>query len=264
VTAIEPVHARHPGFLTDLGTVALRAVRLTLRDPEAIIPALIIPVFFFVINLGQLQSFTERGFPGLDFKAFQLPVAIIFAVTGVSRAGSLVIDIQSGYLDRLLVTPLRRVTLLLGLMIADLALVATLSTGVVLMGLAVGVRFTTGVVGALLFIALGGLWGLAFTGFPYAIALKTGSPAAVNSTFLLFFPFAFLTSSYVPEEALTGWLREVARFNPCTYLLGGMRSLVYGGWQWAEIAKGVAAIAGVGAVSMTLALAALRGRVNRA
>ncbi len=259
-----PMRARHPGFVADLATVSLRAVRLTLRDPEAIIPALVIPLFFFVINLGQLQSFTEQGFPGLDFKAFQLPVAIIFAVTGVSRAGSLVIDIQSGYLDRLLVTPLRRLTLLLGLMVADLALVTVLSSGVVVMGFVVGVRFETGLAGIVLFVLLGGLWGLAFTGFPYAIALKTGSPAAVNSSFLLFFPFAFLTSSYVPTEALTGWLREVARFNPCTYLLEGMRSLVYGGWDAASIGKAALAILGVGTLSMSLALAALRGRVRRA
>jgi ABC-2 type transport system permease protein len=132
------------------------------------------------------------------------------------------------------------------------------------MGFVVGVGFDTGIAGIVLFVLLGGLWGLAFTGFPYAIALKTGSPAAVNSSFLLFFPFAFLTSSYVPTEALTGWLREVARFNPCTYLLEGMRSLVYGGWDAAALAKAIAAIAGVGTVSMSLALAALRGRVRRA
>ena len=107
-----------------------------------------------------------------------------------------------------------------------------------------------------------GLWGLAFTGFPYAIALKTGNPAAVNTSFILFFPFAFLTTSFLPQEALSGWLSTVADWNPVTYLLAGMRALILTGWD-DEILEGFAAIAGVGAVSMTLAFMALRGRLKR-
>jgi ABC-2 type transport system permease protein len=257
------IRGRQGGFFNDIAAVALRAVRLTLREPEAIIPAIIIPVFFFAVNIGALQEFTEGAMPGFDFKAFQLPVAIIFAVTGISRASSLVIDIQSGYFDRLLLTPVKRGTLLLGLMVADLALVMALSAGVVLMGLAVGVRFETELLGIALFILLGGLWGIAFTGFPYAIALKTGNPAAVNVSFILFFPFAFLTSAFVPQEALTGWLDTAATYNPVTYLLDGMRSLVTDGWRWGDIGGALAAILGVGVVSFSLAFVALRGRVKR-
>ena len=124
-------------------------------------------------------------------------------------------------------------------------------------------RFETGLAGVLVFIAIGGLWGLAFAGFPYAIALKTGNPAAVNSSFLLFFPFAFLTTAFVPREALTGWLDTIAGYNPVTYLLEGMRSLISEGWQWDEIGKALLAIAAVGAVSMWLCFAALRGRLKR-
>ena len=110
---------------------------------------------------------------------------------------------------------------------------------------------------------LAGLWGLAFTGFPYAIALKTGNPGAVNSSFLLFFPFAFLTTTFLPREALTGWLSTVAGYNPVTYLLEALRSLLSTGWDARALGQGLAAVLGVGAVSMTLALLALRGRVNR-
>ena len=115
----------------------------------------------------------------------------------------------------------------------------------------------------LLFVAMAGLWGLVFTGFPYAIALKTGSPGAVGASFVLFFPFAFLTTATLPQEQLTGWLDTVATFNPMTYLLAALRSLLYGGWQVRPLVEGALAIACVGAVSMSLALAALRGRVAR-
>ena len=256
--------ARSAGIGRDLSSVALRAIRLTWREPEAWVSAIFIPVFFYIVNVGSLQRFVEQGTnSSFSFKAFQLPTAIIFAVTGVSRAGSIVADIQGGYFDRLLLTPLRRITLLLGLMIADLALVIALTVPVVILGLATGVRFATGVPGLLAFMLISGAWGLVFTGFPYAIALKTANASAVNSSFLLFFPFAFLTTAYLPQSALTGWLGTVANYNPVTYLLAGLRAIVMTGWDGATIGKGLLAIAGVGTVSIGLALAALRGRLKQ-
>ncbi|MEL7208408.1 MAG: ABC transporter permease [Actinomycetota bacterium] len=256
------IKARNAGFLHDLATVAGRAIRDIPREPESVIPALIVPLFFFIVNIGALQDLAESQAPGFDFKAFQLPVAIIFAVTGVSRAGTLVTDIQNGYFDRLLATPVSRRALLLGMMLADFVLVVALSIPVVIMGFAVGVRFETGVAGVVVFLLIGGLWGLVFTGFPYAIALKTGSPAAVNSSFILFFPFAFLTTSFLPQEALTGWLSTIADYNPVTYLLAALRSLVSEGWEWRTLAEGLAAVAAVGVLTQTLAFKALKGRVS--
>src|SRR4028118_1407197 len=243
--------ARQAGFWPDLLSVAGRALRAVPREPEALVPALIIPIFFFVVNVGALADISS--FVGVaDFEAFQLPVAIVFAVTGISRASALVTDIQSGYFDRLLVSPVNRYSLLLGLMVADLVLVMALCVPVLVLGFVLGVGFATGPMGVLAFLLLSGLWGLAFTGFPYAIALRTGNPAAgnssfipffpfalpppraappapVNSSFILFFPFAFLTTTFLPQEALTGWLATVADYNPVTYLLAGLRALISSG-----------------------------------
>jgi ABC-2 type transport system permease protein len=243
-------------------SIAIRALRSVPRDAESVYPALIIPVFFFAVNVGALQDFVER-MPGIDYKAFQLPVAIIFAVTGISRAVTLVTDIQTGYFDRLSLTPVSRLALLLGLTVADFALVVVLTIPVIILGFIVGVRFESGPLGLLLFILLSGAWGLAYTGFPYAIALKTGNPAAVNSSFLLFFPFVFLTTVFIPLEAMTGWLATVAVFNPVTWLLEALRSLITVGWDWNAIGRGALSILGVGGLSMTLALLALRGRARR-
>ena len=151
----------------------------------------------------------------------------------------------------------------LGLMVADFALVVALCVPVIALGLLLGVSFGTGPLGLILFVLIGAFWGLAFTGFPYAIALKTANPAAVASSFILFFPFAFLTSSTVPLDALTGWLREIARYNPITYVLEGMRSLSGDTWEWTEIGKAFLAILIVGGVSQTLSLLSLRGRVDK-
>ena len=259
------VRAKPSGFFRDLFTVAGRALRSIPREPETFIPGLFIPAFFFIVNVGALQDLTESvpGAEGFNYREFQLPTAIIFAVTGISRAPGLVTDIQSGYFDRLLLSPARRLPLLLGLMVADFALVVFLCIPVIILGLILGVSFGTGPLGLLLFILIGALWGLAFTGFPYAIALKTANPGAVASSFILFFPFAFLTSSTVPLENLTGWLRTIARFNPITYVLEGMRSLFEDEWDFADIGKALLAVLLLGVVSQALALSALRGRVDR-
>ena len=256
------IQARKAGFVNEVAAVARRAIRSTKRDTESVIPALIIPVFFFIVNVGALQDLAET-LPDLDYKAFQLPVAIIFAVTGISRAVTLVLDIQSGYFDRLSLTPVNRLALLFGLMVADFLLVVALTLPVVALGFIVGVRFESGPVGIIVFILISGVWGLVYTGFPYAIAFKTGNPAAVNTSFLLFFPFAFLTTAFLPKEAMTGWLSAIATYNPVTYLLEALRSLLMVGWDAEALLKGLAAVLGVGVVSMTLALLALRGRTLR-
>ena len=98
--------------------------------------------------------------------------------------------------------------------------------------------------------------------FPYAIALKTGNPAAVNSSFILFFPFAFLTTSFLPQEALTGWMATIADYNPVTYVLAGLRSLITG-WEFRTLAEGLAATLALMVVSFGLASLAMRGRVRR-
>jgi ABC-2 type transport system permease protein len=229
----------------------------------AVVPPVLIALFFFVVNIGTLQHLTERSITGFNYTAFMMATAILLGVTGVSRAPALVLDVENGYFDRLLLTPVRRLAILLGHMVADVAVACALTVPIVILGFALGVHFATGPLGVVVFVLLAALWSLAFSGFGYAIALKTGNPAAVNSAFLLFFPFLFLTSSYVPRTQLTGWLDTVASVNPVTYLLGGLRSLTMQGWQWGDLGQALVAIAVVAVVSMTLCFSALRGRLKQ-
>lgn len=265
-TSLRPstIRPRQAGFVHDVLAIAGRALRAIPRDLTAVIPPIFISLFFFVVNIGTLRHLTQRTVPGLDFNAFMMATAILLGVTGVSRAGSLVLDVANGYFDRLLLTPVRRTAILLGHMVADVTVACALTVPIVILGFVLGVRFEAGPVGVLVFVVLAALWSLAFAGFGYAIALKTGNPAAVNSAFLLFFPFLFLTSSYVPRAQLTGWLRTVAAWNPVTYLLDGLRSLSMQGWEWGDVTKALAAIAVVAGVSMSMCFAALRGRLKQA
>ena len=265
-TTLQPssIRPRQAGFARDVLAIAGRALRALPRDTEAVVPPVFIALFFFLVNIGTLQKLTERNIPGLDYKAFMMATAILLGVTGVSRAGSLVLDVQNGYFDRLLLTPVRRLAILIGHMVADVAVAAALTIPITILGFILGIRFETGPLGVLGFILLASLWSLAFAGFGYAIALKTGNPAAVQTSFLLFFPFLFLTTSYVPRAQLTGWLDTVAAWNPVTYLLGGLRALLMEGWEWTDLGQALVAIAVVGAISMTLCFGALRGRLRQA
>ena len=147
-------------------------------------------------------------------------------------------------------------------MAADVLVIMVLCLPVLAVGYGVGVRFTTGLPGVLAFIGFSALWGLAFTGFPYAVALRTGNPAAVNACFVVFFPLFFLTDAVVPKALLTGWFSTIATYNPVTYLLGALRSLISGGWQLRPLLEGFAALVGLGALGMTLAACGLRARIR--
>ncbi|HWD24400.1 MAG TPA: ABC transporter permease [Acidimicrobiales bacterium] len=259
----DSLRARPAGFVHDVNAIAGRALRAVPRDVPAVIPPVFIALFFFIVNIATLSKLTHSGGAGFSYKAFSMPTAILLGVTGVSRAPALVLDVQDGYLDRLLMTPIRRLAILLGHMVADISVAMALTVPILALGFAIGVRFQTGALGVLAFIALAALWSLAFSGFGYAIALKTGNPAAVNSSFLLFFPFLFLTTSYVPRSQLSGWLNTVAGLNPVTYLLQGLRSLVSQGWQWGDLGKAAIAIAVLASLSMSLCFGALRGRTRQ-
>lgn len=254
------ISGREAGMLRDIVSVAGRALRQIPREPAAVLPAVLVPAFFYAVNLGALEKFAHGAF---DYKAFLLPMAIAFAVTGMSRAPTLVTDIQSGYFDRLCMTPIRRSALLLGMMAADVVVIVALCVPVLGIGFGLGVRFATGAAGVLAFVVFSALWGLVFTGFPYAVALKTGSPAAVSASYVVFFPLFFLSDAVVPKQELTGWMSQIATYNPITYLLGALRSLITTGWQAGSLGEGIAALAGIGVVSMTLALGALRARVKK-
>ena len=258
-----PVVARRSRAAADVSAIAGRALRRVPRELETVIPPIFIALFFFIVNIGTLQHLTQSHLPGFDIKSFMLPTAILLGVTGISRAGSLVLDIQSGYLDRLLLTPVRRLAILVGHLVADVAIATALMVPIVALALGLGVRFRAGPLGVVAFLLLGCAWSLAFAAFGYAIALKTGNPAAVNSSFLLFFPFLFMTSSYVPKGQLSGWLSAVATWNPVTYILEGLRSLVSGGWSGTALGEALLAITAVGVLSFSLCLAALKGRLRR-
>jgi ABC-2 type transport system permease protein len=183
-------------------------------------------------------------------------------VQGGSAGLNLVADIENGYFDKLLLTPASRISILLGAMGADFVRIMVQATLVLFVALATGLDFETGVPGMVLLIVMASIWGLAYSGIGFWLALKTGNLQATQSIWVLTMPLMFLTTAFAPKEALTGWLATAATINPMTYLLQGMRALSMFGWEWDDIMIGFLVSIGLGCVTITAALLALKGRVK--
>jgi len=238
-----------------------REVRMAWRTPAYLIPNLIVPIFFYFVMVGSLDEFAGR-FGIENWEAFQIPFAIMFAVQGGSAGLNMVADIQSGYFDKLLLTPANRLSILLGAMGADFLRIMIQAAIVLLVAVAAGLHFETGITGAVVLVLISSLYGLAYSGFGFAIALKTGNAQATQSMWFLLMPLMFLTTVFAPKEALSGWLEVAATFNPMTYFLEGMRSLSLEGWDAGDIGAALLAVGGMGSVSLSLAFLALRSRVR--
>jgi ABC-2 type transport system permease protein len=247
---------------SEIYLVAGRALRGVWRDPGCILPALLMPAFYYVVLVGALEPAFERGAsPAVsDYRGFQLPSALVFAVTGLSRAPRVVADIQSGYLDRLLLTPVRRRSLLLGMMAADALLMVMLVLPLIALGAVAGSAFATGLGGALLFVAAAAFYGVSTSCFAYAIAIRTGSATAVSSILILIVPVVCVTTTLAPTESMTPWFARLAELNPVTYVLELLRALVLEGWQTGPLLRGSLAIALTGLVGGYLAVHAMKRR----
>jgi ABC-2 type transport system permease protein len=241
--------------------LGLREVRTSVRMPAMFIPNLIVPIFFYYVMVGSLEEFANRS--GMtNWEAFQLPVAIMFAVMSGSAGLNMVADIESGYFDKLLLSPANRLSILLGAMCADFLRIVAQGLLVVTVALLAGMDFTTGVVGAVVMVLIASVAGIAYSAIGFAIALKTGNAQATQSIWALWVPFMFLTTAFAPLDALSGWLRAAAAVNPMTYILRGLRELAGHGWDIGEIGVAIITVAALGTVTLTLALRSLMGRVR--
>jgi ABC-2 type transport system permease protein len=246
--------------MTEVVLLGRRAVREVIRYPEATIPTLFIPLFFLAVNIGQVSKTFPSSTPflhGQGYVAFQLPVSLMFAVATAISGLALVTEIDLGYFDKLLVAPIRRSSIIFGRLTADLVRGVGSSALVLLVGIALGARIESGVAGAVLIVVLSALFGVAYAGFGILVALRTRNVQATNTSFLLFFPLLFLTPNFVPFDRLSPAMETLARVNPVSYVIVGLRSLVIDGWDVGKIAACVGVIAGMGAVLTALSLRAI-------
>jgi len=256
-----------PSLPAQIGQLARRSLLRTLRQPAQIVPPVLFPLFLLAINASGLDAATMiPGFPSDSYVDFAMAFAFMQgAIFSMVNAGTdLARDVESGFLKRLALTPMRRAALLVGQLAGVLAV--TLLSGLVylLVGLIAGVTVETGVGGVLVLFVLFGLIGLAFASLGAFVGLRTGSAEAVQGFFPLFFVSLFLSSASLPRDLIEqDWFATVATYNPVSYLVEGIRSLFIFDWDGQALALGFGIAAVLAVVGITGAASALRTQVVR-
>lgn len=253
--------------LREIGFVGGRSLRRSLRQPAFVMPSIVFPLVLLAINSSGLAAATRiPGFPTDTYLDFALTVTFIQGAlfAAISAGTSIAIDIETGFLSRLSLTPLRGGAMLVGqlggaMCIALIGAVTYLTVGVI-----AGSNMDAGVGGALVLLALALVIAAAFAGIGTAIGVRSGQAQVVQGVFPLMFVTLFLSSSNMPRDLIAiGWFREVATYNPVSYLVEGMRSLIITGWDGEALAQGFGWAVVVGVVSWSVAVVSLRTRMAR-
>jgi ABC-2 type transport system permease protein len=227
----------------------------------------IFPLIMMAINTGGLHAATNLpGFPADTYLDFAIAVPFLqgslFAC--INAGASMARDVETGFLQRLAMTPMQRAALLIG-QLGGVMVVALMSSLIyIAVGFAAGMDFEAGLLGIPALLALALLVALAFAALGAFVGLRTGSGEAVQGVFPLFFVFLFLSSSSLPRDLIEqDWFRTIATYNPVSYLFEGLRSLIISGWDGEALALGFGIAAVIAIVAVYGASSALRTRLVR-
>ncbi|HSM02094.1 MAG TPA: ABC transporter permease [Acidimicrobiia bacterium] len=252
--------------LRESGILWARQMKKLVRIPLLLFFALAQPLIFLLL-FSQVFSNLDR-LPGFEYDSYlQFLVPSIVALTALNSAFQsgigMVTDIEDGMLDKFLIAPIRRSSILLGKLLADASRAMAQGAVIVLVSLAMGARFATGVAGVAVMVVLAALFGVAWAGLSNIIALRTrNGELTMIVGILITFPVLFLSTAFMPSILLPDWLDAVATFNPITYIVEALRALVNTGWDWGAIGEALAVTGGLAVVTFTGATLAFRKAIT--
>jgi ABC-2 type transport system permease protein len=250
-----------------VGLLAGRAIKRIVRNPAQMIFPILFPLILLGVNASGLAAATDLpGFPADSYLDFALAIPFMQGALFAALNGGqdLARDIEGGFLDRLAMTPLSGAALLAGQLGGALFMGLVSAVLYLLVGLIFGVGIASGVGGALVLLLLSLTISAAFACFGTFVALRAGTGEAVQGFFPLFFVLLFLSSAFFPRNLIEqNWFATIATYNPVSYMVEGIRSLVITGWDGQALAQafGIAGIAIVG--FLALSARALRTRLVR-
>ncbi|MGI8792768.1 MAG: ABC transporter permease [Acidimicrobiales bacterium] len=263
-------HAPGLGASGGLGAIrglAKRSVLNTVRQPQMWVPSMVFPLFFAALNIAAMnRAAALPGFPGNSFLDFTVATTVVQGILfGASAGGTdMATDIQLGFFDRLVSSPVSRTTIIAGRLAGAMVLGGIQATVFLSIFALFGANIRGGIPAVLVIVVVGALLGLAIGGLSVAIALKTGSAEVVQATFPIFFASLFASSAFFPRELMSGWFRGVAAANPLTYMIEGIRNLVIFGFDAAQAFQAIVIVIGLCFVSLCASLLALRSRLGSA
>jgi ABC-2 type transport system permease protein len=247
--------------------LARRSIIRQGRQPANVVAPVIFPLGLLAVNSGGLQPATMiPGFPTDRFVAFAFAVPFMQgALFATMNAGTdLARDIQTGFLNRLSLTPVRGVALVLGQLAGVGAVALVQAIFYVVVAYLVDVRPASGPAGVVVLLALALAIGVAFGAVGVFLALRTGSGEAIQGLFPVLFVFLLISSMNFPRNLIEAdWFRWAATINPVSYLIEGIRSLIIHGWDGRALGLAFAIVVATLAAALGASSLALRTRMTR-
>ena len=247
--------------------LARRAIVRTLRQRALLVFPMVFPLILFAINGSALSPATRiPRFPTDNYRDFLIAMTFVQGAmfVSISAGVDLARDIESGFLNRLALTPLRGEALLVGQLGGALVIGIIQAIVYLLVGLAAGVTLSSGVGGALVLLVLSILISFAFASLGALLALRFGTGEAVQGIFPLLFVTLFLSSSSLPRNLIKAtWFRDIATYNPVSYLIEGLRSLVIKGWDAEALALALGFSIAILAIALAFSQRSMRTRLAR-
>jgi ABC-2 type transport system permease protein len=248
--------------------LARRTLMGAVRRPQFLAPLVIMPTLFLAVNTGGLTRTTDLpGFPQVGgFLDFELAGAITQSLLlgGVMQGIGTALEIEGGFFDRLVASPIPRVSIVLGRILAGSAIAAGQVVWFLVLGLLFGATVHAGVPGVLLVLVIGVLAGTGFAALGVVLALRARNASTVQGIFPIVFVILLVSSAWFPRELLQAPASWFADYNPLSYIAEGMRDPIISAVSARAALEGVAAAAAMTAAFVALAVWALRGRLRDA
>jgi ABC-2 type transport system permease protein len=262
-----PVHAgRAQRVFAQAAELALRSVRNTARQPQSWFPGLVFPLMLTAVYTAQFaKAIHQPGFPPVDsYLDFVLPASILQAVAfGATNGGAdFAVDIENGFFDRLVASPVSRVSILVGRLAGSAVFAGAQALVLVAVFVGFGVRLEGGVAAAVVLVVSAVCLALAIGALGLVLALRTSSQEAVQSTFPVVFVLLFVSSAFWPTGLMKGWYGWAARHNPITLIIDPVRRLVIEDWSWRDAGQALGITVAFATVTTALAFVTLRQRLR--
>lgn len=258
-------HAPEVGWPAALAALSRRSILGTARQPQNWLPGTFFPLMLAAVYSSQFSKAVELpAFPFDDttFLEFILPAAILQGVSfgSIGGASDLAIDIENGFMDRLVSSPVARPVILVGRLAGAVAFAVFQALFFLAVFLVFGADLHGGVPSALALLVVAALLALGLGSFGSAIALKTGSQEVVQSVFPLIFVMIFVSSAFFPVPLMEGWYGDLASVNPITWIIDPTRRLTVEGFSWGDAGQAIGVAGSLAVVGVAVAFRALSVR----
>jgi ABC-2 type transport system permease protein len=222
------VRGRSAGLAKSTATVTRRTLLRYMRTPQLIVLATVQMGLFFLIYRYMFGGAIHIA--GMSYVDYLVPGFIATGVlfSGLGSAAAMAEDLEHGFIDRLRSLPIPRSSVLAARALADTAIFAWSTIATTAIAYAVGFRLHGSMVDGIAAFGLVIVFGFACEWVFITMGLFAGNAQAAQGMGMIVFPFAFVSSAYVPVSSMPSWLQVFAAHQPLTYMVDSVRSLTLG------------------------------------